>query len=89
MRGPLQVPPGTVLFDERAPCQGFPLVLRGEVQVARQSGDGRHLELYRVVPGELCLASSASLFRSQPLIASAVTSKATRLMLIPPPITRD
>lgn len=83
---PMTVPVGTVLFDERAPCQGFPLVLDGEVKVSRHSSDGRSLELYRVVPGELCLASSASLFRSQPLSANAIATKPTTLLLIPPPV---
>lgn len=80
----LAVPAGTVLFDEHAPCQGFPLVLEGEVQVSRSSGEGRYLELYRVVPGELCLVSSACLFRSLPLSARGMSTRATRLLLIPP-----
>ena len=84
--GALTVPTGTVLFSENSPCQGFPLVLEGEVKVSRHSSDGRSLELYRVVPGELCLASSACLFRSQPLSAQAVATKPTRLLLIPPPV---
>ena len=84
--GPVTVPAGTVLFDENAPCQGFPMVLDGEVRVSRDSGDGRSLELYRVVPGELCLVSSACLFRSQPLSANGVTTKPTTLLLIPPPV---
>jgi CRP/FNR family transcriptional regulator len=83
--GPMSVPAGTVLFDENAPCQGFPLVLMGEVKVSRHSGDGRSLELYRVVPGELCLVSSACLFRSAPLSAQGITTKPTTLLLIPPP----
>ncbi len=80
----LAVPAGTVLFDEHAPCQGFPLVLEGEVQVSRSSGEGRYLELYRVVPGELCLVSSACLFRSLPLSARGMSTRPTRLLLIPP-----
>ena len=84
--GPMDVPAGAVLFDENAPCQGFPLVLEGEVKVSRRSGDGRSLELYRVVPGELCLVSSACLFRSTPLSAHGVTTKPTTLLLIPPAI---
>jgi CRP/FNR family transcriptional regulator, anaerobic regulatory protein len=84
--GPLSVPSGTVLFDENAPCQGFPLLLAGEIKVSRHSSDGRSLELYRVVPGELCLVSSACLFRSQPLSAHGVTTKATTLLLIAPPV---
>ena len=43
------------------------------------------LELYRVVPGELCLVSSACLFRSTPLSAQGITTKPTSLLLIPPP----
>lgn len=84
----LAVPAGSVLFDEHAPCQGFPLVLDGEVKVSRSSGEGRNLELYRVVPGELCLVSSACLFRSLPLSARGVTTRATRLLLIPPELFR-
>ena len=83
---PLPVPAGTVLFSENAPCQGFPLVLSGEVKVSRSSGDGRSLELYRVVPGELCLVSSACLFRTQPLSAHGITTKASTVLLIPPDI---
>ena len=84
--GPLHVPAGAVLFAEHDPCQGFPLVLQGEVRVSRHSGDGRSLELYRVVPGELCLVSSACLFRRQPLSAQGVTTQPTTLLLIAPPV---
>ena len=84
--GPITVPAGSVLFSENAPCQGFPLLLAGEIKVSRHSSDGRSLELYRVVPGELCLVSSACLFRSQPLSAHGVTTKATTLLLIAPPV---
>jgi CRP/FNR family transcriptional regulator len=62
------------------------LVLSGEVKVSRHSSDGRSLELYRVVPGEICLVSSASLFRSMPMSAQGLTTKPTRLMLITPPV---
>ena len=85
---PMTVPAGTVLFSENAPCQGFPLVLEGEIKVSRASGDGRSLELYRVVPGELCLVSSACLFRAQPLSAHGITTKTTTLILIPADIFR-
>ena len=83
---PMQVPAGTTLFTENSPCRGFPLVLAGEIKVSRNSGDGRSLELYRVVPGELCLVSSACLFRTQPLSAHGITTKASTLVLIPPDV---
>jgi len=83
---PMSVPAGTVLFSENEACQGFPLVLAGEIKVSRSSGDGRTLELYRVVPGELCLVSSSCLFRAQSLSADGVTTKPSTLLLIAPGI---
>lgn len=81
---PLRVPADTVLFTENAACQGFPLVVEGEIKVQRNSGDGRSLELYRVTPGELCLVSCACLFRTQPMSAHGVTTQASTLLLIAP-----
>ena len=80
----LEVPTGAVLFDEGAPCAGFPLVLEGSVSVARHSASGRALELYRLTPGEICVVSAAALFRDTPLSARAVATTATRLAVVPP-----
>ncbi len=85
---PFEVPTDTVLFNENTACQGFPVMLSGEVKVSRSSEDGRSLELYRVVPGELCLVSSACLFRAQPLSAFGITTKPSTLMLIAPDLFR-
>lgn len=87
--GPLEVPVGTVLFEENAPCQGFPLVLAGEVTVFKQSADGRRLELYRVTPGELCLVSSSCLFNQTVLSASGISTRPSQLLVIPPDIFRQ
>ena len=81
----LSVPAGALLFEEHAPCQGFPLVLSGEVRVSRSAANGRELELYRVAPGEMCLVSSAGLFAHQPLTARGVATSQTTLCLLPPP----
>ncbi len=85
----VSVPAGTQLFAQGAPCQGFPLVLAGEVRVACHSGDGRSLELYRVLPGELCLVSSASLFRGLPLGADGTSTQASTLLMIPPTLFEE
>jgi CRP/FNR family transcriptional regulator len=47
------------------------------------------LELYRVRPGELCLVSSASLFRGLPLGAQGVSTQASTLLMIPPPLFEE
>lgn len=80
----VEVPAGTVLFEERAACLGFPLVVSGEVRVARGSPQGRSLEMYRVGPGELCVVSASSLFGSLPLSAHAVATQPTRLLVLSP-----
>lgn len=80
----IDVPAGTVLFDEGAPCRGFPLVLDGEIRVARGSPQGRSLELYRVVAGELCVVSTSCLFGKRAMLAHGVTAHATRLVLLSP-----
>ena len=80
----ITVPLGTVLFREKDPCQGFPLVLDGEVRVSRASPSGRELELYRVQPGEMCLVSSAGLFANQALTARGLSTAPTTLVMLPP-----
>jgi len=80
----LRVPAGTRLFEEGAPCQGFPLVLAGEVRVARGAAGGRSLELYRVTPGELCVASTSCLFGHSLLMAHGVATEAMELIVLNP-----
>ncbi len=78
------VPAGTMLFEENAPCRGFPLVLRGSVRVARGSPGGRSLELYRVTPGELCVVSTIGLFGHQPMSAHGQATETTELVMLSP-----
>ncbi|MBX3608918.1 MAG: Crp/Fnr family transcriptional regulator [Hydrogenophaga sp.] len=82
----LAVPAGTTLFREAEACGGFPLVLDGEVRVSRSASNGRELELYRVMPGEMCLVSSSCLFLQGTLTAHGVTQRPTRLSLLPPEV---
>lgn len=78
------VPAGTSLFEEGQPCRGFPMVLSGCVRVVRGSPGGRHLELYRVSPGELCVVSTSCLFGTAPLSAHGQTTEASELVLLSP-----
>ena len=80
----LTLPAGQPLFNEGAPCQGFPMLLSGEVRVARGAPQGRSLELYRVGPGELCVASTACLFGRSLLTAHGHTTVATELVVLSP-----
>lgn len=79
-----QLPAGTVLFDEGSPCQGFPMVLAGEVRVARGNPTGRQLELYRVTAGELCVVSTSCLFGHTALMAHGQVSAPAELAVLSP-----
>lgn len=82
------VPAGTVLFEQGAPCRGFPMVLSGSVRVARGAPSGRSLELYRVQPGDLCIVSTGCLYGSASgpsLSAHGVAAADTELVLLSPP----
>lgn len=83
---PVDVAAGTLLFDAGAPCPGFPLVLAGEVRVARGDPHGREIELYRVTPGEVCVVSMTCLFAGSNASAHGVASRDSRLLLVPPPM---
>lgn len=81
------VPADTVLFTEHSACQGFPLVLAGEVRVARGSAAGRMLTLYTVTAGEVCIVSASCVFGPQAagslLPANGRTGADTRLVMVP------
>ena len=80
----IDVPRGTPLFSEGEPCPGFPLVLTGEIRVARGSAAGRQIELYRVGPGELCVVSASCLFGHVSLGANGCTTAPTTAVLLEP-----
>ncbi len=57
----IRVPRGTELFATGDRCQGFPLLIAGEIQVMRSTPDGHEIELYRIHPGESCIVSTSCL----------------------------
>lgn len=79
----LTVPAGTVLFDERQTCEGFPFVIEGSVRVAKCAPNGRELPLYRVTPGETCIISSSCLLGNEDYNARGIAESDTLLMLLP------
>ncbi|MBI3093921.1 MAG: Crp/Fnr family transcriptional regulator [Rhodocyclales bacterium] len=82
----MTIPSGTVVFDERQPCRGFPFVLEGTIRVAKCSGSGRELPLYRVLAGESCIITSSCLLGHADYNARGVAEGATTLALLPRPL---
>lgn len=79
----IQVPAGTVLFDDHQACEGFPFVVRGSIRVIKASASGRELPLYRVAPGETCVISSSCLLGHEDYNARGIAETDTELVLLP------
>jgi CRP/FNR family transcriptional regulator, anaerobic regulatory protein len=75
---------GSVLFDAKTPCSGFPLILSGTVKVLQRYPNGRELPLYRVRPGESCLLSGSCLLGHSDYTATGIAETDVELLIIPP-----
>ena len=80
----LRLPAGTVVFDERQSCSGFPFILQGSIRVAKLSPTGRELGLYRVAPGDSCIITCSCLLGSRSYDARGTAEVQTELGLLPP-----
>lgn len=75
---------GTVLFDAKQPCRGFPLLLDGTIRVFKTTPGGREILLYHVDPGQACLLSGGCLLGHADYTASAVAETDAVLVSLPP-----
>ncbi len=82
----MTVPDGTVVFDERQACQGFPFVIEGDIRVVKPAANGRELPLYRVLPGESCIITSSCLLGHRDYNARGISEGETTLALMPRPL---
>lgn len=80
----LEAPAGTILFDAKQPCRGFPLLLEGTVRVAKSAPNGREILLYRVDPGQGCVLSGGCLLGQSDYSARGVAETDVVLVAIPP-----
>ncbi|MBI4986289.1 MAG: Crp/Fnr family transcriptional regulator [Rhodocyclales bacterium] len=85
----MEVPAGTVIFDERQPCYGFPFIVKGGIRVLKPAANGRELPLYRVLPGESCIITSSCLLGRSDYNARGVAETDTTLMLLPRPLFEE
>ncbi|HEY4697989.1 MAG TPA: Crp/Fnr family transcriptional regulator [Gallionella sp.] len=79
----MHLPAGTVVFDEDQPCQGFPLLLSGNIRVIKAAPNGRELQLYRVTPGESCILTSSCLLGHSRYHARGIAEQALEIVVLP------
>lgn len=85
----MKLPAGAVVFDENQPCQGFPLLLSGNVRVIKASPNGRELQLYRVDPGESCILTSSCLMGHTRYQARGEVAKDVEMVVLSAPVFRQ
>ncbi|MFM2407687.1 MAG: hypothetical protein RL358_429 [Pseudomonadota bacterium] len=79
----MQLPVGTLVFDENQPCQGFPLILTGSIRVIKAAASGRELQLYRVQPGESCILTSSCLLGHTRYQARGIVDESLEMLVLP------
>jgi CRP/FNR family transcriptional regulator len=84
-----RAPAGSILFDAKQPCRGFPLLLEGSVRVAKTSASGREILLYRVEPGEGCILSGGCLLGNTDYSATGIAERDVALLSLPPALFQD
>ncbi len=77
---------GTILFDDRSPCEAMPLLVEGIVRVSKTGANGRELQLYRVVPGEACILTSSCLLGNVAYSARGVAETDLVAVALPQPV---
>jgi CRP/FNR family transcriptional regulator len=80
----VRAPAGTVLFDVKQQCRGFPLLLEGSVRVTKAAPTGREIQLYRVEPGAGCILSGGCLLGQSDYSARGVAESEVELVSLPP-----
>ena len=78
-----KVSAGTVMFSERSPCAGFPLVLGGSARIVQRYANGRELQLYRIKAGESCLLSGSCLLGAKDYSASGIADDDLEVLVVP------
>lgn len=82
-------PEGAILFVPKQRCEGFPLVLRGNVRVTKTSPNGREIVLYRVGPGEGCIMSGGCLLGETDYAATAIAEGDVALLAVPASVFKE
>ncbi|MCG6932776.1 MAG: Crp/Fnr family transcriptional regulator [Gallionella sp.] len=79
----VSIPAGTVIFDEEQTCNGFPMLLSGNIRVVKSAPNGRELQLYRVMPGESCILTSSCLLGNTRYHARGIAEQPLEMVLLP------
>ncbi|WP_147535834.1 Crp/Fnr family transcriptional regulator [Bacillus marasmi] len=71
-----------IIFNEGDPCQYAAFIYEGEVKIHKTNKNGREINLFRAVSGQVCILSITSTLSEQTFPAHVVASKSCKLFLV-------
>jgi CRP/FNR family transcriptional regulator, anaerobic regulatory protein len=76
---------GTLLFNEKCPCQGIAFVLSGELKAFKVSESGREISLYFAKAGEACVMNADGFFNEKDAIppVSVIATQDSVIAVLP------
>ncbi len=80
----LAIAKGTTVFAPGQPCPGFVLLDSGTIRVSLTAENGRHVVLYRVGPGDICLQTFSCLINNSAYSAEGVAETDLGGIVLPP-----
>lgn len=79
----VDVPAGTVLFQDGSECSAYVLVAEGSIRVQKVSEGGREIVLYRVEAGQSCVLTTNCLIAREDYAAEGIAESDIRALVVP------
>lgn len=79
----VDIPAGTVLFQDGSECSTYVLVLDGSIRVQKVSEGGREIVLYRVEAGQSCVLTTNCLIAREDYAAEGIAETDIRALVVP------
>lgn len=83
---PHKVKKGVLLFSEGSYCTGVPYLERGSLRVFLISDSGREINLYDLMPGQMCIIAMLTLYAGTEYPAYTRAEEDSLIYMIPPDI---
>ena len=80
----MHLPAGTVVFDEDQSCQGFPLLLSGNIHVIKAAAEWARIAVVSRDPGESCILTSSCLLGNTHNTRARHRETGPELVVLPP-----
>lgn len=79
----VDIPAGTVVFQDGSECSSYVVVVDGSIRVQKVSEGGREIVLYRVESGQSCVLTTNCLIAREDYAAEGIAETDVRALVVP------